>query len=105
MISGSAICLDYRKRRGRISLEPFDEKTHMTGSESFQGAMAKRQLEKALGALSPKQRTAFLLLHHHELSVRDIAKIMRTAEGTVKAHIHRAVQALRVRLSGVLGVL
>lgn len=99
------LCLDYRKRRGRISLEPFDEKTHMTGSESFQGAMAKRQLKTALGALSPKQRTAFILLHHHELSVRDIAKIMRTAEGTVKAHIHRAVLALRESLSGVLGVL
>jgi len=99
------LCLDYRKRRGRISLEPFDEKTHITGSESFRDAMAKRQLEKALGALSPKQRTAFILLHHHELSVKDIAKIMRTAEGTVKTHIHRAVQALRVRLSGVLEVL
>ncbi len=77
----------------------------MTGSESFQGSMAKRHIKTALGALSPKQRTAFILLHHHELSVRDIAKIMRTAEGTVKAHIHRAVLALRESLSGVLGVL
>ena len=99
------LCLDYRKRRGRISLEPFDEKIHITRDESLQDAMAKRRVRAALGALSPKQRTAFILKHHHELSVKDIAKVMRTAEGTVKAHIHRAVLALRESLSGVLGVL
>ena len=99
------LCLDYRKRNAKISLEPLDENALITGGEDMQDAMTKSKLNTALGALSPKQRAAFILKHHHGLSVRDIAKVMRTAEGTVKAHIHRAVLALRESLSGVLGVL
>lgn len=99
------LCLDYRKRNGKISLEPLDENVHIGGDQGMQDTMTKNRLNRALGALSPKQRAAFILKHHHGLSVRDIAKVMKTAEGTVKAHIHRAVLALRESLSGVLGVL
>jgi len=52
-----------------------------------------------LNSLPPKQRTAFVLKNHEGLSIREIAKIMQTAEGTVKTHIHRAVLALRQSLA------
>lgn len=62
-----------------------------------------RRIRAALDSLSPKQRTAFLLRNHEGLSIHEIAKVMQTAEGTVKAHLHRAVVALRQRLTEVLG--
>jgi len=107
------LCLDYGRRRGRISLEPWDSKVEQdsslngavdrTPSSPDQKAIASetaREIGKALAALSPKQRTAFLLKNHEGLSIREIAEIMRTAEGTVKAHLHRAVTALRRSLAG-----
>jgi RNA polymerase sigma-70 factor (ECF subfamily) len=61
-----------------------------------------RKVGLALDALPSKQRTAFILRNHQGLSITEIARVMRTAEGTVKAHLHRAVVALRQRLEEVL---
>lgn len=108
------LCLDYRRRRGRISWEPLDEKTakadeqnEMAGAisspdrEAMAGEISRR-VGEALQALSAKQRTAFILKNHQGLSIHDIAKAMQTAEGTVKTHLHRAVAALRERLAELI---
>jgi len=58
-----------------------------------------RKVGVALQALPPKQRTAFILKNHQGLSIKEIAEVMATAEGTVKVHLHRAVTALRENLA------
>jgi RNA polymerase sigma-70 factor (ECF subfamily) len=58
-----------------------------------------RKVGVALEALPPKQRTAFILKNHQGLSIREIAEVMESAEGTVKVHLHRAVTALRQNLA------
>lgn len=110
------LCLDYRRRRGRIMSESsIDEKIEKVmersdaagaGTSPDQEAMAgeiSHRVGAALDALPSKQRTAFLLRNHQGLSISEIAKVMRTAEGTVKVHLHRAVMALRQSLAGVIG--
>ena len=62
-------------------------------------AQMSRHVDAALDALPPRQRMAFVLKNHQGLSIREIAEMMETAEGTVKVHLHRAVTALRVRLA------
>ncbi len=108
------LCLDYRRRKGRVSWEPFDDKAEqaINKNETFgsisspdQNASAKEislKVGVALEALPPKQRTAFLLRNHQGLSIRDIAKVMQTAEGTVKVHLHRAVATLKHRLAEIV---
>jgi len=54
-----------------------------------------RALERALVQLSPRQRTIFILRHYEGLPLKDIAQTLELEEGTVKAHLHRAVTALR----------
>ncbi|MGH7775522.1 MAG: RNA polymerase sigma factor [Candidatus Binatia bacterium] len=105
------LCLDHHRRRKRISWEPFDEKAEKAAERSElleapsspdQEAMAReisRRVGIAMESLPPKQRTAFLLKNHQGLSIREIALVMRTAEGTVKVHLHRAVAALRQNLA------
>lgn len=105
------VCLDYRRRRGRIVWESLDEKTDKADERSEMAAtipspdreaMAgeiSRRVGEALQALPPKQRTAFILKNHQGLSIHDIAKVMQSAEGTVKVHLHRAVTTLRQRLA------
>jgi RNA polymerase sigma-70 factor (ECF subfamily) len=57
------------------------------------------RVDQALEQLPAKQRTAFILKNHQGLSIKEIAELMQTAEGTVKVHLHRAVTALRQQLA------
>ncbi|MFQ5683593.1 MAG: RNA polymerase sigma factor [Candidatus Binatia bacterium] len=100
------LCLDYRRRRGRILWDSLDGNAERfepgdPSNSPDQAAIAKEMSRKvglAVEALPPKQRTAFILKNHQGLSIHEIAKVMQSAEGTVKVHIHRAVVALQQSL-------
>jgi len=55
----------------------------------------KSRIAAALARLSAAQRQAFVLIHLEGFTVQETAAIMGKAEGTVKSHLHRALQALR----------
>lgn len=57
-----------------------------------------RRLSRALERLSPRQRAVFVLRHQEELPLKEIASLLELEEGTVKAHLHRAVRQLRREL-------
>ena len=63
------------------------------------GGEFSRKVGAALETLPAKQRSVFILRNHQGLSIREIAEMMETAEGTVKVHLHRAVTALRQKLA------
>jgi RNA polymerase sigma-70 factor (ECF subfamily) len=107
------LCVDRKRRQSKWVMASLDDDA--TSSRATEIAdesstpdrgVAARQLSEKIGnvleALPPKQRTAFLLRNHQGLSISEIAKVMRTAEGTVKVHLHRAVVALRERLAEAL---
>jgi len=66
-------------------------------------ALAARQDAAAVWAvvegLSPKQRAVFALRFTEEMTLKEIADVMRLEVGTVKAHLHRAVGAVRRRFA------
>lgn len=106
------LCVDYcrhRRRAGWVSLDDPERRLEdQNGTDATSpGALAAaqetgRKLGAALDMLPPRQRTAFLLRNHEGLSIREIAQIMKTREGTVKAHLHRAVITLRQTLAGLV---
>lgn len=70
--------------------DPADPATEVVGSDRFWRAV--RTL--------PDRQAAVVALHYLEdRSVADIAEVLDVAEGTVKAHLHRARAALAVQLS------
>jgi RNA polymerase sigma-70 factor (ECF subfamily) len=105
------VCLDYKRRAKRNYAEEFSEavENQVEPSQISQKPLAPeqqvlaRQLSRkvsiALDKLPPRQKTAFILKNNQGLSIRDIAVMMETAEGTVKVHLHRAVTALRQSLA------
>lgn len=105
------LCLDYKRRRKRAPANPFDEAMenevepshHSANPGSLDQQISARQISQRIGQvldqLPAKQRTAFILKNHQGLSIKEIAELMETAEGTVKVHLHRAVTVLRQRLA------
>jgi len=105
------VCLDYRRSKQRKATEEFDETTEQRIEASHQSSHAPSPYQQviagqishkvsiALEALPARQRTAFILKNHQGLSIKEIAAMMDTAEGTVKVHLHRAVISLRQSLA------
>ena len=68
--------------------------------------LARADVESVLegfGALSPLHREVLLLVAYRGLSVRETARLLEVAEGTVKSRLHHARQALVARLGVELG--
>jgi RNA polymerase sigma-70 factor (ECF subfamily) len=64
-------------------------------------AAAKERLQavwQAVSGLPQRQRTVFLLRFVENMDLREIAAATGIAEGTVKAHLFRGLQAVRERL-------
>jgi len=59
----------------------------------------QERISKALETLSPMQREAFVLVHWERFTVREAAAVLGKSEGTVKTHLHRALQKLRSELA------
>jgi RNA polymerase sigma-70 factor (ECF subfamily) len=64
-------------------------------------ASAKEQVRaiwNAAGDLSERQRTVFLLRFVEDMDLLEIAAVTGMKEGTVKAHLFRALQAVRAKM-------
>jgi RNA polymerase sigma-70 factor, ECF subfamily len=59
-----------------------------------------RQVWVAVKGLSERQRTVFMLRHVEEMEIHEIATTVGLSEGTVKAHLSRAMVRVRAELGG-----
>ena len=84
---------------GRPLEERPDPKASANPLSSLRGKQLKNQVLQALDALSDKQRMAFELKVFEDMTIGEIAKVMRAAEGTVKSHLFRATRHVRQVLS------
>jgi RNA polymerase sigma-70 factor (ECF subfamily) len=111
-------CLDSRRRRGRweeifsfwrrnrgertssdeIGTEYPDPEEHSNPVAALNNKQLAHEIRQALASLPEKQRVVFQLKVLHGMRIREIAKIMRSAEGTVKSHLFRATHSMREAL-------
>ncbi len=111
-------CLDALRRRqrrpARVSLfrraegeggageepeESADPSVENSPAERLSQKELKNQVQNALSGLSSSQRMVFELKVFDELSIPEIAELMKIAEGTVKSHLFRATQHIRKALN------
>ena len=71
-----------------------------TPERALEAERAAEKLGQALDCLTARQRKVFVLRHYQGLSTARIAKVVRAAEGTVKATLHQAVNKMREFLVG-----
>jgi RNA polymerase sigma-70 factor (ECF subfamily) len=62
----------------------------------------RREVARAMEALSPQERAAFVLRFQQDYAVREVAEALGVAEGTVKSLLHRAVYKLRKALGHLI---
>jgi RNA polymerase sigma-70 factor, ECF subfamily len=59
-----------------------------------------KQIWRVVDELSPRQKSVFLLRHVEELEIAEIAAATGLSEGTVKAHLSRALARVRAETEG-----
>lgn len=96
------ICLNVfrnRVRRRKLDLVAIDGDLLANRQERpeqvAEAAERVRELANRLAALPEPYRAAVVLRHIEELSIAEIAAIVRQPEGTVKSNIHRGMQMLQ----------
>lgn len=102
-------CMDrsrLRKRRQWNAFLPIQKAFGMkeTSSRSNparlqESGRIRDDIERALDKLTPLERSIFVLRHHRELKIREIAEVLERSEGTIKNILFRAVRKLRAQLA------
>lgn len=92
-----------RTRETAVNWDDVARQVPQLGSSPEAGAAAREQVErvwKAARGLPERQRTVFVLRFVEEMDLLEIAAATGLREGTVKAHLFRALQAVRRELGG-----
>lgn len=86
-----------KKKRRETPVDTFFEDAATQGSalDAILVDEAYRALYAAMGELDEKRKTVIVLYYYNELSVRQIAAVTGTLEGTVKSRLHSARQQMK----------
>ena len=90
-------------RTNAVDLDEASEWLPCGERSAEQQLLAREKVEqvwKVVAKLSGRQRTIFLLRYVEDLELADIARSTGLSEGTVKAHLSRAVSKVRSELRG-----
>jgi len=110
-IATNAFLADARKRKEELlgdrdqDLAPEEDgesaavPTESAGSDQTRGASLRIDMDRALAALSDAERAAIVQCYHNDLSHEEAAYVLDCPVGTVKTHVFRARQKLKVALA------
>lgn len=88
-----------RKKRGKTELLIIDDPVMPLETEdpkdTYTPVEAAYDVEQALSKIKPGYRTVLLLFYRDQLSVAEIANILKAPVGTIKTQLHRARLAVK----------
>ncbi len=85
-----------RKAKAEVTLEEADEPTVL---ERLHDTLLSSYLNRMVGTLPDKQRSAILLRYQEDMEFDEIAKVLDSNVSTVKTHIARGLELLRGKVS------
>lgn len=71
---------------------------NLTSDVYFEGDAMQLKLQKAIATLPDKQQLVFNMKYFEELKYKDMAEILQTSEGALKASYHIAVKKIEAYL-------
>ncbi len=97
------VALEQRKRHPELMLDL--ESVAVADEEKIESDMQTQQyttaLRAAIGELTEAQQDVLWLILDEDLKLDEIALILEIPLGTVKSHVHRAKEQLKIKLSNV----
>jgi RNA polymerase sigma-70 factor (ECF subfamily) len=91
-------CKDWLKniRRSHVSYEEDDQPSHYaTPDDDLDRGQLRDDLDRALKALPPTLREAFVMKHVEGRSYEEMGELLNTTVGALKMRVHRAREALQ----------
>lgn len=89
--------LRYRSKQKFISSEKFQQKAinNLKSDPYFEGSEIQIRLQKAINQLPKKQQLVFNMRYFDEIKYKEMALILDTSEGSLKASYHIAVKKIK----------
>ena len=94
-----------RKRRRTTplsSMEPMSVPAEGSADRTAEANDLRRELKRALEALTDEQREAVILKYLHGLSLEEMADVLSATVPAIKMRLKRGREALRAELEGVM---
>ena len=97
----SITLLNKNAKRLQITNEEYQDKAinNLTADVYFEGDAIQLKLQKAIATLPEKQQLVFNMRYFDDLKYKDIAEILETSEGALKASYHIAAKKIEAFLT------
>jgi RNA polymerase sigma-70 factor (ECF subfamily) len=95
--------LNSKKQKNMLSLNDVTDylMENLTTDPYFEGDRMQMELQKAILQLPEKQRIVFNLKYFEEMKYDDMAKVLNTSVGALKASYHHAVKKVEEYLKNI----
>ncbi len=87
-------CKDELKRKKRVVLSSNEQDIPYESINTDRVG-----LDSAISLLDPTLQTIIILKYFHEMTISEIAQVLKRPEGTIKTWLHKALQNLRTYLN------
>ena len=91
-----------RRRRPHLSLDGIPNRASDRADEELGRKEIKVAIGTALEALTPEQRTAFVMKHIEGRSYAEMSELLNVGQDALKMRVHRARDEMKRRLEGVI---
>lgn len=94
--------LDQQKRRSSVSISDgeSDLSNKLVAQKGFDANKLEWKLQQAIQSLPEKQRVVFNLRYYDEMPYEEMATVLDTSVGALKASYHHAVKKVEAYLTG-----
>jgi len=93
--------IDQLRHRARVQMIALDEEADFFSTTAAGDPLLQLHLKRLLGELSPPARAVLLLRYQEDLDPMDIARTLDMPINTVKSHLKRSLEFMRLKTPGV----
>lgn len=87
-----------RRREREVSTSLEEQEASLEHPDAMPGTDMREHIERALHELPTMQRAVVILRHVDGLSTKQVSRILRCSEGTVKTHLFRGLEKMKRKL-------
>jgi len=88
-------CLTFIKKEQSRTTVGFEAAWRIEAESDLNGKTLQKSLHKAVSQLPPKQKAVFLLRYFDEMPYSQMAEVLDTSEGALKASYHHAYEKVK----------